>query len=278
MNSKDLERKATEIRIETLKMLKNSKTAFVSSCMSCVEILVTLYFAELNRNPILKVNPQKSQWPERDFFVMAKMNALATLYAILADKGFFPSSELNSYGKLGSNLQFCADLKLPGIDVPIMNENHGLSLAMGLAQVLKMERKSNKVYCLIGDEQLQNGTFWEAAMMCAHAKLDNLFLIVDRSRYQSDGSITQILEIDPIFEKFEYFGWRALRVVDGHNFDSLLDNLSKAFSTSRKPTVLICRTVLGKGIPFAENKDYYYGVSLSLEEFNEILGLFEKKL
>lgn len=271
-----LARIAAKIRVETLNMLMRSGSGYATSCMSVVELMVCIYFAEINAVPVLNVNPLKSQSPDRDFFILGMSQVSPILYSVLAERGFFHKNELLSFGKIDSLLQSCPTLKVSGIDAPVASSFHGLSYAVGIAQSLKLDRKKNKVYCLISDEQTQSGQFWEAVMSASHYNLDNLFLFVNQSRFQTDGPITQVMEVDPLFEKFEYFGWRGLRIVDGHNCDLILNHLSRAWSVSRKPTVLIGRTILGKGIPFAENKAYYYGVPLSNEEIQEVLPSLER--
>lgn len=268
MTIDELQTVAAKIRVETLKMLTRVRKGCATSCMGVVDLLVLLYFGRINEVSVMRKN--------LDYLIFANVAAIPSYYVTLSEAGYFPRDHLYDYGSFNALLSLVPNCRIPGITLPCESNYHGLSAAVGFAQSLMMEKKSSRVYVIVSDEQLQNGQFWEAAMAAAHYKLENLFLLVDRSGCQADGTITHVLEIDPLYEKFEYYGWRPFRVVDGHNYNVLLDNLARAWLTTRKPTVLICRTVKGKGIPFAEGKYFYQGLPLSSEELEETVLFLEK--
>jgi len=193
------------------------------------------------------------------------------LYAILADLGFFEKSELDSIGDDGSLLKERPYNRIPGITATINSYGQGLSIALGIALALKVDRANNKVFTVLGDGELQNGQIWEAAMAASHYNLDNLIAVVDNNKIQSSELISGVMDIGSIQDKFEAFGWNVIKVWDGHNFDQLLDAIERAFTSNRKPALIWAQTVASKGIDFAEGKESYHRGLLSSGEYADVL-------
>ena len=270
MNISQLERKAAQIRVDALTAINRAKSGHSGSAMSCVEILVSLYYADISGNPLMKFDSKKPDWDGQDYFILSKGQAVPTLYAILADLGFFDKDELNYLRKVGGALQGFPNVKVSGISASISSHGLGLSTAMGLALSIKAGRLPNKVFTVLGDGELQEGQVWEAAMSASHYKLDNLIAFIDNDGLQVDGSVRSVMEVMPIQDKFESFGWKVIHVWHGHDFDEILDAVAKAFSVNRHPVCIWCHTIKGKGIEFAEGKPYYHDVPLSDEELSEV--------
>ncbi|MFA5821224.1 MAG: transketolase [Candidatus Gracilibacteria bacterium] len=276
MNVSDLVKKAALIRADTLRAIHRARSGHMGSAMSVVEILTVLYYGDLSGKAVMRVDTSKPDWDGQDYFVMCKGQAAPALYVVLADRGFFGKEELKFFRQTGSFLQARPGLRTPGVNVPVMAHGLGLSAALGLAMSLKMERKPNRVFAVIGDGELQNGTFWEAAMAANHYKLDNLILFIDNNGLQFDGPVKAVMDVDYLQDKFESFGWKVIKVLDGHNFDQILDALDRAFTVIRHPICIWCKTVSGRGVGFAEGKSGYHGATLSDAELNEIIPKLEK--
>lgn len=272
MDIAQLTQLAKKLRITTLESTFKTETGNVATSMSVMDILVTLYFGEINGESVLKVDPQKSQWAERDFFILSSSEAAPALYSVLVEKGFFDIHELSQMYRHDSLLLGYLNGKTPGIDATTGMPGSGLSVAVGMAMALKQDKKKNRVYVLLNQSELQNGLVWEAAMTAFHYKLDNLTVFLNKNRMQADGAIAQIMDSDNEFERFESFGWKAYRVINGHDYDALLGTLYRSFKVSRRPRVLVCNTTKGKGIPFAENRAYYHNAPFSAEEMTEALA------
>lgn len=227
-------------------MLERAGSGHPSGSLSAVEILVALYWYKLRHDPT------QPGWPGRDFFVMSKGHGCPALYAVLAHRGFFPQEELLTFRLPGSRLQGHAYRGVPGVEVSTGSLGHGLSIANGIALGLQMEGKSNRVYCLLGDGELDEGSVWEAAMTASFRKLNNLVAIVDRNGIQQDSFTAEIKDLEPLSEKWRACGWEVLEV-DGHNLKAVMDALDRAETVKGRPTVLIAHTVKGKGVSFMEN-------------------------
>lgn len=255
-----LKRKALEIRRTILKMLAWAGSGHTGGSLSCVEVLVALYYK------VLRHNPKDPKWPDRDRFILSKGHAAPTLYAILADCGYFPKWRLRRLRQFNSPLQgHPSSRRLPGIEVSTGSLGQGLSIANGIALAGRLDRKDYRVYCLLGDGELNEGEVWEAALTSSHYRLSSLVAIVDHNGFQLDGPIEAIKNTKPIADKFRAFGWHAIEV-DGHNFKELLEGLEEARRESNHPTVIVAHTVKGKGVPFMENRVEYHGVAPSKEE------------
>jgi transketolase len=275
---KELHKKATKLRIECLKSIHKAGSGHTGGSLSAMDILVALYYGDINGEPIMKYDPHKPGWEGQDYFILSKGHAAPALYTILADIGFFDESELDYLRRVNAMLQGHPVLKIPGVSMTTGSLGQGFAAAHGLALALKMERAKNRVFTLLGDGELQEGIVWETAMSAAHFKSDNLIAFVDNNELQIDGFTRSVMNVEPIMDKFESFGWKVIPVKNGHDFDELLDAIHRALLTTRKPTCIVCSTVKGKGVTFAERKASYHGVALSTEEMQEAIPALEKEL
>lgn len=269
---KELESKAAQIRLNTLNATIRSGRGCTGDLMSLIEILVTLYYGRIGNRNVAMVNTLKPGWEDQDYVVLSKRSATLALYAVLADLGFFDKSELDFYGQPGSLLTDFPSAKIPGVAASIFGNGYGLSVALGIALSLKMERASNKVFIILGDDELNYGQVWEAAAIAAHHKLDNLICFVDNAKVEVEATVLSTPKVTNIQDKFESFGWKVIPVADGHDFIQLLDASAKAFATARVPTCILCHTVAGKGVPFAEYKEGYLKAVLSENELLEVVS------
>lgn len=256
----ELRKIAAKLRIEVIKMLKEAKSGHPGGSLSACEIITALYFKEMN---IDSANPN---WPERDRFVLSKGHGAPILYAALAEKGYFPKEELMKLRKIDSMLQGHPDMKgTPGVDMTTGSLGQGLAAANGMALAGKLDNKKYRVYALLGDGEVQEGIIWEAAMLAAHYKLDNLTVFLDHNGLQIDGLNKEVMNIEPIDEKFKAFGWHVINI-DGHNFGEIIDAIEEAKNTKEKPTIIVAKTVKGKGVSFMENQYEWHGKAPSEEE------------
>lgn len=276
MNNQELKKLATELRIECILSIHKANSGHTTSSLSCMEILTLLYYGAIQDEPILKHNSQKPHSETRDYFILGKAHAAPALYTILAHRGFFPKEELQHLRKINSMLQGFPVRKIPGIEASLAGPGQGLSIANGIALALKMSKKPNRVYALLGDGELQEGQVWEAALTAPQHKLGNVTLFIDNNKLQKSNFTRAIKNVEPIAAKFSAFGWNAIPVANGHDFDELKDAVRKAWNVSQKPTVIVCETVKGKGVPFAENKANYHGVAFSKEEISVAIPILEK--
>lgn len=267
----NLEAKAAQVRLDTLMSIYKAGKGHTGSCMSVVDLLVALYYGDLSGKPVMKYNAEKPGWDGQDYLILSKGQAVPAQYAILADLGFFDKSELDYLGKSGALLQERPNAKIPGVTASMASYGQGLSVATGLALAMKADRRHNRVFAVLGDGELQCGQVWEAAMAAAQYKLNNLIAFVDNNKVQSDGMLSAVMNVEPIQQKFEAFGWQVIQVLNGHNFDDILDALVKAFHVGRKPVCLWCHTVAGKGVEFAERKASYLAAVLSEGEMNDVI-------
>lgn len=278
MTEKELKLKATRLRVDILQMIHKANSGHTGGSLSAIDIITALYYGDIDGQPLMKVDPKKPSWDFQDYFILSKGHAAPALYAVLADKGFFPKDELNYLRKINSMLQGHPVRKIPGVTMTTGSLGQGLSAANGIAMCLKMERKENRVYCMLGDGELQEGQVWEAAMAAAHFKSDNLIAIIDKNELQIDGPVRAIMSVDPLAAKFESFGWKVIQVVDGHDFKELLKAFEKALKVQRQPVCIIANTIKSKGVPFAENKCSYHGVALSTQEMAEAIPILERQI
>jgi transketolase len=241
-------------------MLEKSQSGHPGGSLSSAEILTALYFKEMN------IDPTNPKWEDRDRFVLSKGHAAPVLYAALAEKGFFPKEELNNLRKVNSMLQGHPDMKgTPGIDMTTGSLGQGLSAAGGMALAGKIDKKDYRVYSVIGDGESQEGLIWEAAMFAAHYKLDNLTVFLDNNGLQIDGTNDEVMNIEPIDEKFKAFGWNVLKI-DGHSINEIIKATEEAKNTKGKPTMIIAKTFKGKGVSFMENQVGWHGKAPSYED------------
>jgi transketolase len=255
-----LKNQARLLRIEILKMLTEAGSGHTGGSLSAADIVTALYFYKL------RYKPENPSWAERDRFVLSKGHAAPLLYAVLAMSGYFDKSLLKTLRKLGSPLQGhpCSKM-LPGVEISTGSLGQGLSVANGIAMGLKLQGLSSRVYCLLGDGELQEGQVWEAVMSAAHYKSDNLCAIVDLNGLQIDGPISSVKNIEPVDKKFQAFGWNTIEI-NGHDMTQIVDALDKAEELKGAPTVILARTIKGKGVSIFEGKVKYHGVAPTPEE------------
>ena len=259
-NVEELKSISKLIRKDIVSMLTESASGHPGGSLSAADIVTTLFFKEMN------IDPNNPKDPNRDRFVLSKGHAAP------ARKGFFPVEELSTLRKFGSRLQGHPSMKcLPGIDMSTGSLGQGISSAVGMALAGKLDKKDYRVYTILGDGELEEGQVWEAAMCAAHYKLNNLTAFVDFNGLQIDGNIEEVMNPSPIDKKFEAFGWNAL-VIDGHNYDDIIDAIEKARNCKDMPTVIVCKTIKGKGVSFMENDAGWHGVAPSKEQCEKALA------
>jgi transketolase len=260
METSDLRIISAGIRKDIIKMLGLAGTGHPGGSLSSVELLVSLYFKHM------KFNPKDANDQNRDYFILSKGHACPLLYAVLARLGCFNSDELRTLRKVGSRLQGhpAKDKELPGIEISTGSLGYGLSIGAGIAVGIKQSKKNNRVYVLMGDGEQQEGSIWEAAMSAAHFKLDNLCAIVDDNGLQIDGATKDVMNVDPLADKYRAFGWNVIEI-DGHNLEAV-DKAYLQFKTEKgSPTAIIAKTVKGKGVSYMENLVEWHGKILSKE-------------
>ena len=258
----ELEEKATLIRRHVIRMLNSAGSGHTGGSLSCTAILVALYFHVMKHNPDNDNDKNKS---DQDRFILSKGHAAPALYATLAECGYFPVSELRSLRKNDGYLQGHPDISISGVEVSGGSLGQGLSAANGIALAAKLDEKKHKVYALLGDGECDEGQIWEAAMLSAHYKLDNLVAIVDRNGLQIDGQTEKIMCLEPFARKWESFGWNVIEI-DGNNMAQILGAFDEASCVIGRPTVVIAHTFKGKGVSFMEWINSFHGKAPSEEE------------
>jgi transketolase len=250
----ELRQIATQIRIDIVKMLVQAGSGHLGGSLSVTDILVALYFNHMN------IDPKNPCWEGRDYLILSKGHVCPALYAVLARAGYYPPEEMLTLRQLGGRLEGhpCKSRGLPGIEVSTGSLGQGIGVAGGIALGLKIDKKPNRVYSVNGDGELDEGSVWESVMSAGHYKLDNLTMIVDNNDLQIDGRIKDVMNLYPLKEKFLAFNWNVIEC-DGHDFKQLVDSLKKAEATKGKPTVIIAKTVKGKGVSFVEDKAEWHG-------------------
>jgi len=271
----NLKRVALNIRKNVLRMIKAGKAGHVGGALSSTDILAVLYFK------VMKVDPQNPKWPQRDRFVLSAGHKCLALYGTLAEKGFFDKSLLDTYGSLNSKLPGHPDMyKLPGVETNTGALGHGLSIAGGMAMGLRMDGLSSRVYVIMGDGELAEGSNWEAAAAMSHHKLDNILVFVDRNRLQISGPTVEVMSYEPLDKRWEAFGWKV-REIDGHDINQIYENTIEAPFEKGKPSVIIANTVKSKGLSFAEERvDFHYWKATpeQIEQAEKDLAEAEKML
>ena len=261
-----LKEKAKEIRRSIVSMIAEAKSGHPGGSLSATDILTALYFSEMN------IDPNNPKMEGRDRFVLSKGHAAPAIYSTLAEKGYFSKDELLTLRKFGSRLQGHPDMKkLPGIEISTGSLGQGLSVANGMALNAKIYDEKYRTYIVLGDGEIQEGQIWEAAMTAAHYKLDNLCAFLDHNNLQIDGNVSEIMGIEPVNKKWEAFGWNVIEI-DGHNFEEILSALDKAKEWKGKPTIIIAKTIKGKGVSFMENVCGFHGVAPTADELSRALA------
>ena len=260
-----LKETALEIRRSIIRSVHAAGSGHPGGSLSAVEILTALYFEKM------QIDPANPKWEDRDRFILSKGHAAPVLYAALAERGFFPKEELLKLRHVGAMLQGHPEMKgTPGVEMSTGSLGQGFSTSIGMALGAKLDQRSNRIYVLLGDGEVQEGIVWEAAMAAAHYKLDNLTAFMDYNGLQIDGNTDEVMNIDPVADKWKSFGWNVL-VIDGHDFDQIFDALEKAENTKNQPTMIIAKTVKGKGVSFMENQVGWHGNAPKKEEAEKAL-------
>jgi len=258
-----LEYTALNIRRDILRLIKAGEAGHVGGALSSVEIVTALYFN------LMHVDPENPVWPQRDRFVLSAGHKCLVLYAALAEKGFFDKSVLDTYGALDSRIPGHPNMhKLPGVETNTGALGHGLSIAGGMALGLRLDKSPAKVYVLMGDGELAEGSNWEAASAASMHKLDNMIVFVDRNKLQISGTTIEVMSYEPLDERWRSFGW-SVRIIDGHNLESVIGNVLQAPFEKGKPSVIIADTIKSKGLSFAEGKVSYHYWKAKPEEMEQ---------
>lgn len=269
---KQLEITATKVRMGIIEGVYNAKAGHPGGSLSVTDMLTYLYMARMN------VDPKNPMMADRDRLVLSKGHTAPALYAVLAHRGFFPVEELKTLRKIDSRLQGHPVLgKVPGVDMSTGSLGQGVSAACGMALSGKISNETYKVYAILGDGEIQEGQVWESAMFAAHYQLDNLVYVVDNNNLQIDGPITQVMSPYPIDEKFAAFGWHVI-TINGHDFDEIENALNEAEKIANQPTVIIQKTVKGKGVSYMENNVAWHGAAPNEEQYKIAMGELQAHL
>ncbi|MCI0721922.1 MAG: transketolase [Acidobacteria bacterium] len=256
-----LRNKAFEVRREILEMVYRANSGHVGGSLGAADLVVTLYYH------IMRHDPKNPKWPERDRFILSKGHCTPVIYAVLADCGYFPKEDLNHFRRPGSHLQgHPYEPKTPGIDASTGTLGLGLSTACGMALAAKVKGQRHYYYVLCGDGELQEGQIWEAAMFGNKYRLDNVIAFVDRNYLQTDGNTEDVMPLDPLVAKWQAFGWHSCEI-NGHSFEEIAQAVAEAKGRQGKPTMIVARTVKGKGVPFMENDAVWHGTPPNNEQF-----------
>ena len=261
-----LEDKCKHIRKDILMMLHKAKSGHSGGSLSSVEIMTALYFYKM------KINPMDPSWDGRDYFILSKGHVCPALYAVMAHAGFLPREELKTLRQMGSRLQGHPHMKkLPGLENSSGSLGQGLSISNGIALSLKLDKKPNRVYCLMGDGELQEGQVWEAAMTAAHYGLDNVCAIVDYNNLEIDGFVEDVMGIHPLDEKWKSFNWHV-HECDGNDISSVMKALDHAAQLKRRPSVIIAHTTKGRGVSFMEDIDLWHGKVPNADQLDQAIN------
>jgi len=239
---------ARRIRCHALRMVHHARASHIGSCLSCADLLAVLY------HEILRVDPCRPDWPERDRFILSKGHAAAALYAALAERGFFPVARLGTFGDDGTQLAtHVARHGVPGVDFATGSLGHGLPVGAGMALASRRDGRPCRAFVLLSDGECDEGSTWEAALFAAHHCLDNLVAIIDYNKIQSFGRVTEVLGLEPLADKWRSFGW-VVRELDGHDHVRIRGELRAVPFTPGRPSVLVAHTIKGKGVSFMEDQ------------------------
>ncbi len=272
MNYQELSRLAYDLRKDVVNIIMAGKGGHIGGDMSIMEILITLYFDQMN------ISPENMDDPERDLFILSKGHAVEAYYAVLAKKGFLDIREVEKeFSQFGSKYIGHPNNKLPGIEMNSGSLGHGLPVCVGMAIAAKMDHRKSRVYTVMGDGELAEGSVWEAVMAGAQYQLDNLCAVIDRNHLQISGNTEDVMGHGNLYEKFRSFGWHVIDICDGNDIESLQAAFEEAKNIKGKPTVLIANTVKGKGSGVMENKVSWHHHVPTQEEYLQILTDFEER-
>ena len=266
----ELKKMANNIRKGIIEAVYANKSGHPGGSLSVADIMTVLYFNEMN------IDEKNPKWEDRDRLVLSKGHCSPALYSALANRGYFDIEKLKTFRSIESNLQGHPDMKkVPGVDMTSGSLGQGLSCANGMAIAGKMDSKNYRVYCILGDGEIEEGQIWEAAMTSCKYKLDNLCVIIDNNNLQIDGTIEEVMSSYPIDEKFKSFGFEIINI-DGHNIQEIMDALEVAKTVKDKPTCIIAKTIKGKGVSYMENQVSWHGSAPNEEQYqiaiNELGG------
>ncbi|MDD5119857.1 MAG: transketolase [Candidatus Omnitrophica bacterium] len=265
---KELEARARIVRRLIIQMLAAAGSGHPGGSLSAADLITALYFN------ILRFDPKNPEWPERDRFHMSKGHCCPLWYAVLAESGYFPKEQLFTLRQLGSILQGHPDRKTPGVEVASGSLGQGLSVAMGMSLAARIDKKDYRVYVLLGDGESQEGNIWEAAMASAHFRCDNLCAILDSNGCQIDGKCEDVMGLEPLSAKWQAFGWHVIEI-NGHDMQQILSAYEESRKIKNKPTIIIARTVKGKGVSFMEGVIGFHGKAPTAEEAQRALKELE---
>lgn len=262
----ELKKTAARVRKHIIDEVYSASSGHPGGSLSCADILTTLYFNEMN------VDPQNPKMGDRDRFVLSKGHCAPALYAVLAEKGFFPKEELVRFRNIESYLEGHPNMTyVPGVDMSTGSLGQGISAAVGMALAGKLDKKDYRVYTILGDGEIQEGQVWEACMAAAHYKLDNLVAFLDHNGLQIDGNITDVMSPEPVVDKFKAFGWKVI-VINGHDFSQISDALTEAKKSNGVPVMIIAESVKGKDVSFMENQAGWHGSAPNKEQRDQAIA------
>lgn len=266
LNIQSLEERAKIIRRYIIKMLAKAGSGHPGGSLSAVDLLVVLFYNKMRHNP------QQPKWQDRDRFILSKGHGCPALYAILADMGYFSVDKLETLRQFGSILQGHPCMKTtPGIEISSGSLGQGLSVGLGIALAAKLDKKDYRTYVMLGDGEIEEGQIWEAAMAASHYKAENLCAILDQNELQIDGFIHDVMSSHPIPAKWRGFGWHVIEI-NGHNYKAIIDAYNEAEKTKGRPTIIVAKTVKGKGVSFMENQVDWHGKAPTKEEAEKALA------
>lgn len=261
----ELRQKAKKVRRDIIEEVYCAKSGHPGGSLSIADVLTVLYFKEM------QINPQNPNWEDRDRLILSKGHCSPALYACLAERGYFPVEDLKTFRNKNSYLQGHPDKnKIPGVDMTTGSLGQGLSCANGMAIAGKMNHKDYRVYCVLGDGEIEEGQVWEAAMAANKYKLDNLCIVIDNNNLQIDGTIEEVMSSYPIDEKFRSFGFEIIQI-DGHDIEEIIKAFEVAKNVKGKPTCIIAKTIKGKGVDFMENQAGWHGKAPNEEQYEQAI-------
>ncbi len=265
MDNIEIENKAKEIRRDIIEQVYRASSGHPGGSLSIADIMAVLYFDELN------IDEKNPKWEKRDRLILSKGHCSPALYGALAERGFFDKEDLKGFRNINSKLQGHPNMNdVPGVDMSSGSLGQGLSVANGMAISGKLDNKNYRVYCILGDGEIEEGQVWEAAMASNKYKLDNLCVIVDNNNLQIDGTIEEVMSSYPIDKKFESFGFKVI-CIDGHNIQEIKEAFKEARNTKGKPTCIVAKTIKGKGVSFMENQVGWHGKAPNQEQYEEAM-------
>ena len=266
MDYKQYEEIASRVRVDIVKAVHKAGSGHPGGSLSAADIVTALYFKEMN------IDPQNPRMEGRDKFILSKGHAGPVQYAALAERGYFPKEEILELRKLGNKFQGHPNMhKVPGVEMSTGSLGQGISVAAGMAMANKLDGNPGRVYVMLGDGEIQEGLVWEAAMSAAHYKLDNLVGILDWNGLQIDGKNENVMTVTPVDEKFKSFGWNVV-VIDGHDFEQIFAAFDQARACKGQPTMIIAKTVKGKGVSFMENEAGWHGKAPNAEQIEQAVA------